>query len=291
LHKKKDRLVMIKFDFTHLEGKVCVITGGAGVLGKSICEALVSAGIKTAILDLDLTAASALARELSDRSGTFCMGVQGNVLDKESLMGALEQINKHFGEVDFLINGAGGNSPAATTKVEQMPAHPESWEDTFFGLPIDGFNKVFALNFTGTLLPTQVFAQQMTKRGKGVVLNISSMNSFRPLTKIPAYSAAKASVNNFTQWLAVHLAKTGVRVNAIAPGFFLTHQNRFLLVDEKTGMPTPRGQKIMSTTPVGKYGQPQDLQGAVLFLLSDLSSFITGVVLPVDGGYSAYGGV
>ncbi len=172
-----------------------------------------------------------------------------------------------------------------------MLANPESWEDTFFGLPIEGFNKVFALNFTGTLLPTQVFAQQMAKRGKGVVLNISSMNSFRPLTKIPAYSAAKASVNNFTQWLAVHLAKTGVRVNAIAPGFFLTQQNRFLLVDEKTGMPTPRGQKIMATTPVGKYGEPQDLQGAVLFLLSDLSSFITGVVLPVDGGYSAYGGV
>jgi NAD(P)-dependent dehydrogenase (short-subunit alcohol dehydrogenase family) len=156
---------------------------------------------------------------------------------------------------------------------------------------MEGFNRVFALNFTGTLLPTQVFVQQMARRGKGVVINISSMNSFRPLTKIPAYSAAKASVNNFTQWLAVHLAKTGVRVNAIAPGFFLTHQNRFLLVDETTGMPTPRGQKIMSTTPVGKYGEPQDLQGAVLFLLSDLSSFITGVVLPVDGGYSAFGGV
>jgi NAD(P)-dependent dehydrogenase (short-subunit alcohol dehydrogenase family) len=282
---------MNKFDFEHLKGNVCVITGGAGVLGRSICEALVSAGIKTAILDIDFSAASALAEDLSSRSGTFCMGVQANVLDKESLLGALDQINRHFGEVDFLINGAGGNSPAATTKVEQIPADQELWEDTFFGLPMEGFNKVFALNFTGTLLPTQVFAQQMARRGKGVVLNISSMNSFRPLTKIPAYSAAKASVNNFTQWLAVHLAKTGVRVNAIAPGFFLTHQNRFLLVDEKTGMPTPRGQKIMANTPVGKYGEPQDLQGAVLFLLSDLSSFITGVVLPVDGGYSAYGGV
>ncbi len=282
---------MNKLDFDHLKGKVCVITGGAGVLGKSVCEALVSAGIKTAILDINLSAASDLAGELKSMSGTDCLGVQGNVLDKESLLVALDQINKHFGQVDFLINGAGGNSPAATTKVEQIPAGHESWDDTFFGLPMEGFNKVFALNFTGTLLPTQVFAQQMVKRGKGVILNISSMNSFRPLTKIPAYSAAKASVNNFTQWLAVHLAKTGVRVNAIAPGFFLTHQNRFLLVDETTGQPTPRGQKIMATTPVGKYGEPQDLQGAVLFLLSDLSAFITGVILPVDGGYSAYGGV
>jgi NAD(P)-dependent dehydrogenase (short-subunit alcohol dehydrogenase family) len=282
---------MNKLDFAHLEGKVCVITGGAGVLGRSICEALVSVGIKTAILDIDLSAASALADDLSGRSGTPCMGVQGNVLDKESLGIALDQILKHFGEIDFLINGAGGNSPAATTKVEQIEAGTEAWEDTFFGLPMEGFNKVFALNFTGTLLPTQVFSQQMARRGRGVVLNVSSMNSFRPLTKIPAYSAAKASVNNFTQWLAVHLAKTGVRVNAIAPGFFLTHQNRFLLVDEKTGLPTARGQKIIATTPVGKYGEPKDLQGAVLFLLSDLSSFITGVVLPVDGGYSAYGGV
>jgi NAD(P)-dependent dehydrogenase (short-subunit alcohol dehydrogenase family) len=282
---------MNKLDFGHLEGKVCVITGGAGVLGRYICEALVSAGIKTIILDIDLSAASTLAGDLSNRSGTFCMGVQGNVLDKNSLLSALDQIQKQVGEVDFLINGAGGNSPAATTKVEQMDANAEALEDSFFGLPMEGFNKVFALNFTGTLLPTQVFGRPMTMRGKGVILNISSMNSFRPLTKIPAYSAAKASVNNFTQWLAVHLARTGVRVNAIAPGFFLTNQNRFLLVDEKTGMPTPRGAKIMATTPVGKYGEPKDLQGAVLFLLSDLSSFITGVVLPVDGGYSAYGGV
>jgi NAD(P)-dependent dehydrogenase (short-subunit alcohol dehydrogenase family) len=175
--------------------------------------------------------------------------------------------------------------------VEQLSGHDETWEDTFFGLGMEGFNRVFALNFTGTLLPTLVFSREMAERGKGVVINISSMNSFRPLTKIPAYSAAKASVNNFTQWLAVHLAKTGVRVNAIAPGFFLTNQNRFLLVDEKTGQPTPRGNKIMANTPVGKYGQPEDVQGAVLFLLSDLSSFITGVVLPVDGGYSAFGGV
>jgi len=156
---------------------------------------------------------------------------------------------------------------------------------------MEGFSRVFALNFTGTLLPTLVFAKEMAERGRGVVINISSMNSFRPLTTIPAYSAAKASINNFTQWLAVHLARAGVRVNAIAPGFFLTNQNRFLLVDEKTGQATARGNKIMANTPVGKYGHPEDVQGAVLFLLSGLSSFITGIVLPVDGGYSAYGGV
>jgi NAD(P)-dependent dehydrogenase (short-subunit alcohol dehydrogenase family) len=175
--------------------------------------------------------------------------------------------------------------------VEQIADPAAPLDDTFFGLGMAGFDKVFALNFTGTLLPTTVFASDMVKRGQGVIINVSSMNSFRPLTKIPAYSAAKASVNNFTQWLAVHLAKTGIRVNAIAPGFFLTNQNRFLLTNEKTGEPTPRGLKIMANTPVGKYGQPEDLQGALLFLLSDLSSFITGVVLPVDGGYSAYGGV
>src|SRR5512133_2056767 len=164
---------MDTFDFTHLAGKVCVITGGAGVLGRSICEALVSAGIRTAILDIDLSAAGDLANDLSSRSGTFCLGVQGNVLDKGSLLEALDRIHKHFGEIDFLINGAGGNSPVATTKVEQIQATAESFEDTFFGLPIEGFNKVFALNFTGKLLPTQVFVQEMARRGKGVVLNIS----------------------------------------------------------------------------------------------------------------------
>ncbi len=156
---------------------------------------------------------------------------------------------------------------------------------------IDGFQKVYDLNFKGTLLPTMVFTTDMLEAGKGSVLNISSMNSYRPLTKIPAYSAAKASINNFTQWLAVHLAKTGIRVNAVAPGFFLTNQNRFLLTDEKTGEATPRGKKIISNTPMGKYGEPEHLNGTVLYLLSDISSFVTGVIIPVDGGYSAYGGV
>lgn len=279
-------------DFSDLKNKVCVITGGAGVIGKAICQALALSGIKTAIIDLNRDAAEEMAFGLTRETGTECMGVAANVLDKESLIAARNQIVSKFGRVDFLINGAGGNSPAATSKVEQING-PGTFvkEDTFFGLDLSAFDKVFALNFSGTLLPTMVFVPDMVEQGKGVVLNISSMNSFRPLTKIPAYSAAKASVNNFTQWLSVHLARTGVRVNAIAPGFFLTNQNRFLLIDEQTGKTTPRGQKIIAGTPVGKYGQPEDLQGAVLFMLSEMSSFITGVVLPVDGGYSAYGGV
>jgi NAD(P)-dependent dehydrogenase (short-subunit alcohol dehydrogenase family) len=282
---------MKKLDFSDLKGKICVITGGAGVIGRAVCEALAANGIKTAVIDLHAGAAEELAGHLSDKYGTVCLGVQASVLDKESLVRARDLIHGKLGEVDFLINGAGGNSPDATTKVEQITDSRAKLDDTFFGLDMAGFDKVFALNFTGTFLPTTVFAREMVERGRGVILNISSMNSFRPLTKIPAYSAAKASVNNFTQWLAVHLAKTGVRVNAIAPGFFLTSQNRFLLTDEKTGMATARGKKIMDNTPTGKYGQPEDLQGAVLFLLSGLSSFITGIVLPVDGGFSAYGGV
>lgn len=283
---------MRNLDFSDVRGKVCVITGGAGVIGKAVCEGLAATGIKTAIIDINLSAAQELAGGLTETYGTPCVGVEADVLNKESLIAAKSQITEKLGDINFLINGAGGNAPAATTRIEQIARQEEiAWEDTFFGLDIAGFDKVFALNFSGTLLPTMVFAREMIQRGSGVILNISSMNSFRPLTKIPAYSAAKASVNNFTLWLAVHLAKTGVRVNAIAPGFFLTNQNRFLLVDEQTGRSTPRGDKIMASTPVGKYGQPEDLQGAVLFLLSEMSSFITGVVLPVDGGYSAYGGV
>jgi NAD(P)-dependent dehydrogenase (short-subunit alcohol dehydrogenase family) len=283
---------MTKTDFSDLKDKVCVITGGAGIIGKAICEVMDAAGIKTAILDLDSNAAEKMAIDLTKETGTECMGIGANVLAKDSLIIARDQIVSKLGKVDFLINGAGGNSPAATSKAEQITGPgPFTREETFFGLDLAAFDKVFALNFTGTLLPVMVFVPEMIEKGRGVVLNISSMNSFRPLTKIPAYSAAKASVNNFTQWLAVHLAKTGVRVNAIAPGFFLTNQNRFLLVDEKSGKPTPRGEKIISSTPVGKYGQPEDLQGAVLFLLSGMSSFITGVIIPVDGGYSAYGGV
>jgi NAD(P)-dependent dehydrogenase (short-subunit alcohol dehydrogenase family) len=283
---------MLELNFSDLKNKVCVITGGAGVLGSSICDALAFAGIRVAIIDINQKAAEDAAQRLQKTYGTTCLGIQANVLEKASLLDARGKINSLLGKVDFLINGAGGNNPKATTQVEQIsPGDLKDLDKTFFGLEQNGFDKVFELNFTGTLLPTMVFAEDMLQKQKGVILNISSMNSYKPLTKIPAYSAAKASINNFTQWLSVHLAKVGVRVNAIAPGFFLTNQNRFLLTDEKTGEPTPRGNKIISNTPMGTYGQPEDLQGTVLFLLSDLSRFVTGVIIPVDGGYSAYGGV
>jgi NAD(P)-dependent dehydrogenase (short-subunit alcohol dehydrogenase family) len=276
--------------FADLKGKVCVITGGAGVIGSVLAEGLGRAGVKTAILDIDEQQALSVAERVKKNTGSESAGFGADVLDKESLTEARKKIRALLGSVDFLINGAGGNSPKATTQLEQITDLKEL-DGSFFGLGMEAFDKVFALNFTGTLLPSMVFADDMLKNQKGVILNISSMNSFRPLTKIPAYSAAKASVNNFTQWLAVHLAKTGIRVNAIAPGFFLTRQNRFLMTDEKTGDPTARGIKVISNTPMGKYGKPEDLVGATLFLLSGLSEFITGVILPVDGGYSAYGGV
>ncbi|RIH64281.1 SDR family oxidoreductase [Mariniphaga sediminis] len=284
--------MMKPMSFDDLKGKVCVITGGAGVLGSAMVKAMASVGIKIAIADINKEVADKVAGEIAAETGTQVIGVAANVLDKESLEQAKAIINEQLGEIDILVNGAGGNSPQATTKVEQMQEKDiDNLADTFYGLQMEGFDKVFALNFKGTVLPTMVFTQDMLKLKKGVVLNISSMNSYKPLTKIPAYSAAKSSVNNFTEWLAVHLAKVGIRVNAIAPGFFITHQNRFLVMDEKTGNYSPRGQKIVDNTPMGKFGEPEDLQGATLFLLSDISSFITGIVIPVDGGYSAFGGV
>lgn len=284
--------MMKPMSFEDLKGKVCVITGGAGVLGSAMVRAMASVGIKVAIADINKEVADKVAGEIYAETGTQVIGVAANVLDKESLEQAKAEINQKIGEIDILVNGAGGNSPQATTKVEQIrESDLDNLADTFYGLQLEGFDKVFALNFKGTVLPTMVFTQDMLKKKKGVVLNISSMNSYKPLTKIPAYSAAKSAVNNFTEWLAVHLAKVGIRVNAIAPGFFITHQNRFLVMDEKTGNYSPRGQKIVDNTPMGKFGEPDDLQGATLFLLSDISSFITGIVIPVDGGYSAYGGV
>jgi NAD(P)-dependent dehydrogenase (short-subunit alcohol dehydrogenase family) len=283
---------MKPMSFEDLKGKVCVITGGAGVLGSAMVKAMASVGVKVAIADINKEVADKVAEEISAETGAQVIGVAANVLDKESLMQAKAEINKELGEIDILINGAGGNSPQATTKVEQMSEENiDNLDDTFYGLQMEGFDKVFALNFKGTVLPTMVFTLDMLKHKKGVVLNISSMNSYKPLTKIPAYSAAKASINNFTEWLAVHLAKVGIRVNAIAPGFFITHQNRFLVMDEKTGNYSARGQKIVDNTPMGKFGEPEDLQGASLFLISDVSGFITGIVIPVDGGYSAFGGV
>jgi NAD(P)-dependent dehydrogenase (short-subunit alcohol dehydrogenase family) len=283
---------MNPISFNDLHGKVCVITGGAGVIGSAMVKAMASVGVKIAIVDISSERAEQMATEISAEFGNEVIGVLGNVLDKESLIKAKQEINEKLGDIDLLINGAGGNHPTATTKVEQMDETSlDHLEDTFYGLEMDGFDKVFALNFKGTLLPSMVFTTDMLKNKKGVVLNVSSMNSYKPLTKIPAYSAAKASINNFTEWLSVHLAKVGIRVNAIAPGFFITDQNRFLVLDQATGNFSTRGQKIVNNTPMGKFGEPEDLKGATLFLLSDVSSFITGIVIPVDGGYSAFGGV
>lgn len=283
---------MKKISFDDLQGKVCVITGGAGVIGISIVKALASVGTKVAIVDINEDLAKRVAAEISEEFESVVIGVKGNVLDKESLEAAKSVINDKLGPIDLLINGAGGNSPQATTQVEQIEESDiDNLEKTFYGLEMEGFDKVFALNFKGTILPTMVFTRDMLTKRAGVVLNISSMNSYHPLTKIPAYSAAKASINNFTEWAAVHLAKVGIRVNAVAPGFFITSQNRFLVLDEKTGGYSARGNKIVSNTPMGKFGDPDDLQGAALYLLSDLSSFVTGIVIPIDGGFNAYSGV
>ncbi len=283
---------MINFD--DLKGKVVVITGGAGVIGSALATDFARAGSKVAILDRDEERANQVAAELQRicACGGTVKGYKADVLKKDLLLQAKEQINADLGPIDCLINGAGGNSPKATTQVEQMEKEDlNDLEKTFYGLDSEGFDFVFDLNFKGTLLPTMVFSTDMVERGKGAILNISSMNSYKPLTKIPAYSAAKAAVNNFTQWLAVHMAKTGVRVNAMAPGFFLTNQNRFLLTDKETGEQTPRGKKIIDNTPMGRYGEVAELSGTALFLLSDTAQFITGICIPVDGGYSAFGGV
>ncbi len=283
---------MEKISFDDLKGKVCVITGGAGVIGISLVKALASVGVRLAIVDIVEELAQKVAAEVAAEYNAEIIGVKGNVLDKESLEAAKSLINNQLGPIDLLINGAGGNSPQATTQAEQIDEkNIDKLDSTFYGLQMEGFDKVFALNFKGTVLPTMVFTRDMLVKRKGAVLNISSMNSYHPLTKIPAYSAAKASVNNFTEWLAVHLAKTGIRVNAIAPGFFITSQNRFLVLDEKTGGYSERGNKIVTNTPMGEFGEPDDLQGATLYLLSDLSSFVTGIVIPVDGGFNAYSGV
>lgn len=283
---------MLSFD--DLKGQVCVITGGAGVIGSALAVELVKAGVKVAILDRDEQRANQVAAELEKccECGGVVKGFRADVLNRDLLIEAKQKINSEFGKINILINGAGGNSPKATTQVEQIDKdNINELEKTFYGLDLDGFDFVFDLNFKGTILPTMVFSTDMLALGKGVILNISSMNSYKPLTKIPAYSAAKASINNFTQWLAVHLAKTGIRVNAVAPGFFLTNQNRFLLTDEKTGEPTARGKKIIANTPMARYGEVDELAGTVLYLLSDVSKFVTGICIPVDGGYSAFGGV
>lgn len=279
----------MKYSFDDLKGRNCVITGGFGVIGMALTRGLAEAGVNLAVISRSAdnpAKGEAIAKEF----GVKCLGISASTLDKSSLEDARDQIHKKLGKIDILINCAGGNSPKATCAVEQM-TKDDDLASTFYGLDIDGFQQVYDLNFKGTLLATMVFTTDMIEAGKGNVLNISSMNAIRPLTKIPAYSAAKGSINNFTQWYAVHVAQVGIRCNAIAPGFFLTNQNRFLLTDEATGELKPRGKKIIANTPTHKFGEPEDLVGTMLYLLSDVSSFVTGIVIPVDGGYSAFGGV
>jgi len=269
------------YDFSD---RTVIVTGGAGVLGSEIACALVGLNANVVLLDRD----QELAQKAIERFPKVVKGrgvrVFGDVLKVETLQQANETIKAEFGAVDILINGAGGNHPSATTKPDL----------SFFDLPLDALRHVGDLNLLGTILPCQVFGRNMAERGEGVILNVSSMNAFRPLTRIPAYSAAKAAVSNFTQWLAVHMAQNyspKIRVNAIAPGFFLTDQNRFLLTDKDTGELTPRGQSILSHTPMNRFGTPEDLLGATMCLISPASAFVTGVVLPIDGGFSAFSGV
>ena len=280
---------MKNLNFDDLKGKVCVVTGGAGVIGKAIVTALASVGAQVAIVSRGEEHGKQVAADISGETGGKVRWFKGDVLDKTQLEQAHKAINAQLGPIDILVNNAGGNSPKATTGAEQMQESDlNDLQSTFYGLEMEGFDHVFDLNFKGTVLPTMVFTRDMLEKKTGVVLNVSSMNAYHPLTKIPAYSAAKASINNFTEWLAVHMAKVGIRVNAVAPGFFITEQNRFLVLDEKTGNYSKRGQKIVDNTPMAKFGEPEDLQGTVLLLLSNLSSFVTGVVIPVDGGFNAY---
>ena len=275
-----------------LKDKVCVVTGGTGVICGAMADALAECGAKVAILALGQEACDNKAREINEKGGT-AIGIETNVLDKENLKKAHEIILKEFGTVDILINGAGGNHPKGTTTKEYLEVEDLENEDitTFFDLDAKGVEFVFNLNFLGTLIPTQVFAQDMINKEGASIINISSMNAFTPLTKIPAYSGAKAAISNFTQWLAVHFSKVGIRVNAIAPGFFSTKQNAALLFNED-GTPTPRTGKILAATPMGRFGESEELMGTLLYLLSkEASGFVTGVVIPVDGGFSAYSGV
>jgi NAD(P)-dependent dehydrogenase (short-subunit alcohol dehydrogenase family) len=266
-----------------LSGKVAVVTGGGGILCSVMSKALAENGVAVAVTDIIPEAAQRVVDEIKDKGGK-AIAVQANVLERSSLEQAAEKVHAELGQTDILINGAGGNKKDATTGPEQ----------SFFDIPADAIQWVFSLNCLGTILPTQVFGKDMVEKGSGSVINIASMAGIRPLTRVLAYSAAKAAIANFTQWLAVHLAKEyspKIRVNAIAPGFFLTAQNKFLLIDEKTGEPTPRGKTILEHTPTGRYGAPEELVGTLLWLVGEDSAFVNGTVVPVDGGFAAFSGV
>lgn len=276
---------------TDLNGKVAVVTGAGGVLCSMFAKALAQSGAKVALLDLNEEAAQQFADEIT-KDGGVAKAYKTNVLEKENLEEVHEAILKDLGPCDILVNGAGGNNPRATTDNEYFDLNDlDADTKTFFDLEKSGVEFVFHLNFLGTLLPTQVFAKDMLGREGCNIINVSSMNAYTPLTKIPAYSGAKAAISNFTQWLAVHFSKVGIRVNAIAPGFFATAQNKALLFNED-GTPTARTGKILAATPMDRFGESEELIGPLLFLLNnEAASFVTGVVLPVDGGFSAYSGV
>ncbi len=267
----------------NLANKTAVVTGGTGILGQAMCHALAQEGVKVAILATTEAKTQALASEIVTQGGQ-ALGIAANVLQTDSLRQAADKVVREFGQVDILINGAGGNKPDATINPQQ----------TFFEMPPDAVEWVFNLNFMGSFLTSQIFGKYMAEQKSGVILNVSSMASMRPLTRVVSYAAAKASVNNFTQWLAVYLAQeysASLRVNAIAPGFFLTEQNRYLLTDKDSGELTPRGKQILLHTPMNRFGEPDDLLGTMLWLVSDASKFVTGIVVPVDGGFSAFSGV
>jgi NAD(P)-dependent dehydrogenase (short-subunit alcohol dehydrogenase family) len=272
-----------------LDGKTCVITGGGGALCGIMAEVLASLGVKVAILDLDME--SAKKREaLIKKDGGKAKAFECNVLDEEQLKTVYSEISSLWGSTDFLINGAGGNDPRGTTTNEFLEKEDLYSKElkTFFDLDLEGFSHVFNLNFIGTFLPTKVFSRGMCESGTGSIVNISSMSAITPLTKVAAYSAAKSAVSNFTRWLAVHLSHVGIRVNALAPGFFMTEQLRFLHIDQKTGKYTQRAKKVIAHTPMQRYGEPDELIGTVIWLLSDASRFVTGIVVPIDGGFSSY---
>lgn len=276
---------------TDLTGKVAVVTGAGGVLCSAFSKTLARAGAKVALLDLNYDSAKQYADEITAEGG-IAKAYKCNVLDKTACYEVADEVEKDLGPCDILVNGAGGNNPKATTDKEYFELGDiDADTKSFFDLESDGVGFVFNLNFLGTLIPTQAFARQMVGREGCNILNISSMNAYTPLTKIPAYSGAKAAISNFTQWLAVHFSKVGIRVNAIAPGFFSTKQNAKLLFNED-GTPTARTGKILAATPMGRFGEANELEGGLLFLLNnEAAGFITGVVLPIDGGFSAYSGV
>jgi len=266
-----------------VQGRVAAITGGGGILCGTMGKALADLGVKVALMDIRKEAAQKIVDEITAAGGTG-LAVQCDVLNRDSVIAAQDEIVKAFGSVDILINGAGGNHPKATTTPDMK----------FWDLPMDGFQWVFNLNFIGTVIPSQIFGETFAEQGHGDIVNISSMSAFRPLTNVAAYSAAKAAISNFTQWLAVHISQNysqKVKVNAIAPGFFVTEQNRWLLTRKEDGGLTPRGQKVIDHTPMGAFGDPEDLVGCLVWLLSPSAKFVHGTVVPVDGGFAAYSGV